>query len=303
VLVKQRHPSSSRLTFYMPEAGLRRLKVTLRGVVLLAVALSAAGQTTSISPSADELVRRAVDNELKSENSKLRYTYRLRKQTPAGSSVKQVAETNDGQVSYLLMMNDQPLTDEQRRIEDEKNQKILKSPDEQRRRLKVQKDDERRATTLVKALPDAFIYEFDGPTEEPHVVKLRFRPNPTFDAPDRETQVFKGMAGHMYIDTTANRMTRLDGTLVDDVNFGWGIFGKLHKGGHFEIHENNIGDGHWEVTYSNIDFTGKVLLFKKLKIKETQEMSDFRQIPANLSYSQGFEMLRKENQQKISAKR
>jgi len=46
-----------------------------------------------------------------------------------------------------------------------------------------------------------------------------------------------------------------------------------------------------------------VLLFKKLKIKETQEMSDFRQIPANLSYSQGFEMLRKENQQKISAKR
>ena len=99
----------------------------------------------------------------------------------------------------------------------------------------------------------------------------------------------------MYIDTTANRMTRLDGTLVDDVNFGWGIFGKLHKGGHFEIHENNIGDGNWEVTYSNIDFTGKVLLFKRLKIKETQEMSDFRRIPENLSYSQGFELLRKES--------
>jgi len=111
----------------MLEVGFRRQKVILVGVVLLAGALSAAGQATSISPSAHELVQRAVENELKSANSKLRYTYRLRKQTPAGSSVKQVAETNDGQVSYLLMMNDQPLTDEQRRVEDEKSQKILNS--------------------------------------------------------------------------------------------------------------------------------------------------------------------------------
>ena len=229
--------------------------------------------------------------------------YRLRKQTPNGSSVKQVAETRDGQVAYLLLMNDQPLNDEQRRIEDQKNQKLLNSPDEQRRRLKEQKEDERRANSIVRALPDAFIYEFDGPSDEPHVVRLRFRPNPSFDPPDRETQVLKGMAGNMYIDTAANRMKRMDGNLIDDVNFGWGFFGKLHKGGHFEIRESDVGDGHWDVTYSNLDFTGKVMLFKKLRIKETQEMSDFHRIPENLSYSQGFELLRKENQQKVSAKR
>ena len=279
--------------------------VVVVGLVSLAYALPPASQKAeaSISPSAHELVKRAVDNELIAANTKTRYTYRLRKQTPNGSSLKQVAETNDGQVSYLLMMNDQPLSDEQRRIEDEKNQKILNNPAEQRRRLKEQKDDDRRANTLVKALPDAFIYEIDGPADEPHVIKLRFHPNPTFNPPDRETQVFKGMAGHMYIDTQANRMKRLDGTLVDDVNFGWGIFGRLHKGGHFEIREDNVGDGHWDITYSNIDFTGKVLLFKRLKIKETQEMSNFRRIPEDLSFSQGFELLRKENQQKISAKR
>ncbi len=190
-------------------------------------------------------------------DSKVRYAYRIRKQKPEGSSVKQVAETNDGQVSYLLMMNDQPLTDEQRRIEDEKNQKLLNNPDEQRKRFKEQKDDERRANSIVKALPDAFIYEFDGPADEPHVVKLRFRPNPSFNPPDRETQVLKGMAGHMCIDTAANRMSKLEGILVDDVNFGWGIFGKLHKGGHFEIHESAVDGGNWEVTYSNVDFTGR----------------------------------------------
>jgi len=120
----------------MPIDGSFRRTILALGFVplALALALSAAGQTseTAISPSANDLVRRAVDNELASSNSKLRYTYRVRKQTPNGSSVKQVADTNDGQVSYLLMMNDQPLTEEQRRIEDEKNQKILNNPEEQR---------------------------------------------------------------------------------------------------------------------------------------------------------------------------
>ena len=46
-----------------------------------------------------------------------------------------------------------------------------------------------------------------------------------------------------------------------------------------------------------------MLLFKRLRIKETEEMSDFRRIPENLSFVQGFELLRKENQQKVSAKR
>src|SRR6266702_3109449 len=130
----------------MPQDGQRRRVLTLAGAVSLAFAIFALGQSNeaTISAAAQELVRRAVDNEIKSADLKLRYTYRLRKQTPNGSSVKQVAETNDGQVSYLLMMNDQLLTEEQRRIEDDKNQKLLNNPDEQHRRLKAQKDDERR---------------------------------------------------------------------------------------------------------------------------------------------------------------
>jgi len=278
----------------------------ISGCVLLCFAMAARAQSgTSISPSAHELVKRAVENELRASKSNQHYMYRERKQTPQSSSVKQVAETNDGEVSYLLMMNDQPLTEDQRRSEDEKMQKLLNNPDEQRKRLKQQQDDDKRANTLVGALPDAFLYEFDksGQPEGSKIAKLKFRPNPNCDPPNRETQVFKGMAGDMFIDTAANRITRLDGTLIDDVNFGWGIFGKLHKGGHFEIHESDVGDGHWDVTYKRLDFSGKVLLFKKLRINETDEISDFHRIPDNLSFTQGFDLLRKENQPKISAKR
>lgn len=274
-------------------------------LVLMSGVFVRAQQEPAISASAHELVQRAVQNELKASESSSHYMYLVRKQTPQGSSLKQVAETKDGEVSYLLKMNDEPLTPEQRSIEDEKMQKLLNNPDEQRRRLKNQKEDEKRAATLVRALPDAFIYEFDKPDagQPADTVKLKFRPNQSFNPPDREMQVLTGMSGSMYLDTKANRMQRLDGTLIDDVNFGWGIFGKLHKGGHFEIQEKDVGDGHWDVTYRNLDFTGKVLLFKKLRIKETSEMSDFHKIPDNLSFTQGFDLLRKENQTKLSAKR
>jgi hypothetical protein len=274
-------------------------------VLALFTAISVRGQETAISASAHELVERAVQNELQAAESTAHYMYLERKQTPQGSSLKQVAETKDGEVSYLLKMNDQPLTAEQRRIEDEKMQKLLNNPDEQRRRLKSQKEDEKRAATLVRGLPDAFVYEFDkpDPDQPATTVKLKFRPNPNYNPPDREMQVLTGMSGSMYLDTKASRLQRLDGTLIDDVNFGWGIFGKLHKGGHFEIREGDVGDGHWDVTYRNLDFTGKVLLFKKLRIKETSEMSDFHKIPDNLSFTQGFDLLRKENQPKVSAKR
>jgi len=274
-------------------------------VLALAGAISSYAQETAISASAHELVQRAVQNELRASESNTHYMYLVRKQTPTGSSLKQVAETKDGEVSYLLKMNDQPLTAEQRSIEDDKMQKLLNNPDEQRRRLKEQKEDQKRATTLVRVLPDAFVYEFDKPDagDPPGTVKLKFRPNPGYNPPDRETQVLKGMAGTMCLDTKANRMKRLDGILIDDVNFGWGIFGKLHKGGHFEIQERDVGDGHWDVTYRNLDFSGKVLLFKKLRINEKSEMSEFHKIPDNLSFTQGFDLLRKENQPKVSAKR
>ncbi len=273
--------------------------------LIIAFGASARAQETAISASAHELVERAVQNELNASGSNSHYMYLESKQTPQGSNLKQVAETKDGEVSYLLKMNGQPLSADQRRTEDAKMQKLLNDPDEQRRRLKNQKEDEKRATTLVRALPDAFVYEFDKPDpgDPPGTVKLKFHPNPNYNPPDRETQVLTGMAGLMYLDTKANRMKRLDGILIDDVNFGWGIFGKLYKGGHFDIHESDVGDGHWDVTYKNLDFRGKILLFKKLRIKETSEMSDFHRIPDNLSFTQGFDLLRKENQPKISAKR
>src|SRR3954469_24460918 len=150
---------------------------------------------------ANDLVRRAIQNEDRASSSGPRYTYRLRSEKPERTVVKQMIETNEGVVARLISVNDKPPTPEQREADEKKLNKILNDPDEQSQRRKEQKEDEERTRVMVKALPDAFIYEYDGNevVNGVSVLRLRFRPNPNFDPPARETMVYRGMEGRMWI--------------------------------------------------------------------------------------------------------
>jgi hypothetical protein len=169
------------------------------------------------------------------------------------------------------------------------------NPSLQQDRQRKQKEDEERVTRMVGALADAFNYDYDGKEtgkDGAELVRLRFQPNPNFDPPTRELKVYQGMQGKMWIDASTHRMVRLEATLFRDVEFGWGILGRLYKGGHFDIEQSDLGDGRYETTYMNLDFTGKVMMVKSLKIRDTETLSEFHRIPDNLTLAKGVEMLR-----------
>ena len=272
----------------------RRHSIPLIAAILLLLSLPVCAQAGP----ANDLARRAIKNEDRASTNGPRYLYRLRSEKPERTVVKQMIETNEGVVARLLSVNDKPPTPEQRAADDKKLDKILHDPEEQRQRRKEQQEDEARAHLMVKALPDAFLYEADGnevvngiPT-----VRMRFKPNPNFDPPARETMVYKGMEGHMWIEPKEERLVKMDANLVEDVTFGWGILGRLNKGGHFIIEQSKIGPGRWETTRMDLDFMGKALLFKTIKIRENETASDFRPIASNLTLAQGIELLRKADQ-------
>lgn len=272
-----------------------RLKslVCSAAALLVLVALAPAQQQIG-SGSANDLVRRVIANEDRSSKGGPRYIYKLREVRPERTIVKELIETNDGPVARLVTVNDQPPTPEQRASDEKKLEKLINDPDALRERQKAQAEDERRTRMMVHTLADAFLYEFDGSEVVGGVetTRLRFEPNPKFDPPARETMVYKGMRGQMWIEPKAERLVRIDATLFDDVTFGWGILGRLHKGGHFFVEQSQIGPSRWETTRMQLDFTGKALLFKTIKIKEDERASDFRQVPPNLTLAQGIDLLR-----------
>jgi len=283
--------------------GRSKLQAKTAALLLVICAGVAPAQTKSPSVAPAELVRKTVQNEVKAAtDDSVRYMFRSRKETPRGTQTKLYVQTRDAMVGLLIALNDKPLTPEQRQAEESRVERLLKNPAELQHKRKQEKDDEERTTRIMKALPDAFLYQYDGtetgkqrvgaPGDE--LVRLKFRSNPNYDPPSRVEQVLAGMQGVLLIDAKRNRMAKIDGTLFRDIGFGWGILGHLDKGGHFLVEQTSVPENGWEISRMNLNFTGKIMMFKRLTIRSDEVYSDFRLVPRNLTFAQGFALLKKQ---------
>src|SRR5215813_13943669 len=92
--------------------------------------------------SATQFVQQVINNELDgTKNDHSRFTYRTRKETPKGTITKQIIETNEGSVSRLVAVNDQAPTDDQRKQDKERIQKLINDPEERQRKRHEQQED------------------------------------------------------------------------------------------------------------------------------------------------------------------
>jgi hypothetical protein len=257
---------------------------------------SVAAPYPSVAPNL--LVAEVVHNELNAKSS-ARFMFRNCKQTPDGSTVKAMIQTREGTIARALAFNGKPLTPEQRADDDKKLEELASNPAKLAEKRKEQKADEERISKMFGELPKAFLYEYDG-TEEGKtgpLVRLKFKPNPNYQPPSRETSVYKAMSGTMLVDENSKRLARIEANLFRDVNFGWGLLGRLDKGGHFIVEQSKLAPDDWEPTYMNIQFTGKALLFHSINMREVETNSDYQQVPGDLTLAQGIDLLKKAPEQ------
>lgn len=272
--------------------------------LIAAVCLSSAahaGQTPAIPP--NDLVRATVQNELKASDAPTaRHMFASLKQTANGSQTRLYCETREAMAGMAIAFNGKPLTALQRQGEEARLEQLMNSPSELAKKRQREKEDADRVTRIVRAMPDAFLFEYAG-TERgqsgigrdgDELVRLNFRPNPKYEPPSKVEQVLSGMQGYLLVDANKRRIARIDGTLFKDVSFGWGILGHLDKGGHFLVEQGDVGDGTWDMHRMGLAFTGKILLFKRLDIRSTETFSDFRSVPTDLSFAQGVDLLKKQ---------
>jgi hypothetical protein len=286
-----------------------RIAVAILLGVLLAVRQGAslgASRPANASPDSPppvEVVRAAVANEVAAANDdSFKHMFRSRKQTAQGSQTRLYVETQSAMAGMTIAYDDHPLTPEQMQGEENHLAGLVSDPEQLGRKHSQEQQTAERTLRIVKALPDAFLYDYDGDEqgtahlgkEGNRLVRLKFRPNPAYESPSRVEQVLEGMQGFVLIDPAARRIARIDGTLFKEVGFGWGILGHLDKGGHFLVEQFDVGDGSWEISRMSLGFTGKILIFKSIAIKSDEVFSDFRRVPADTTFAQGVEMLKVE---------
>lgn len=287
----------------------RRRKLAV-GMVIGWIAATIWAQEPSPSPSPpqippNQLVRETVAREITAANTPSeRHMFRSQRQTPKGSQTKLYVETRDAMAGILIASNHQPLSAKQHQAEIDHLNWLAGNPEQLKKKHAREKEDSDRTLRIVKALPDAFTYQYAG--TEPgtadmgksgdDLVKLTFSPNPDYSPPSRVEQALDGMQGYLLIDVAQHRIAKIDATLFREVSFGWGIFGRLDKGGHFIVKQADIGNGSWELTNMNLKITGKILLFKSISLISDETFGNFHVVPQDLTFAQGVEMLQAEQE-------
>ena len=250
-------------------------------------------------------MRVTVANELAAANNRaVKFMFCSRKQTSKGVEDKVYAEANEAVASLAVSDSEHPLTPQQQRAEVNKLAQLANSPSDLRRKQEHGYQELDHTLRIVKALPDAFIYEYAGTEDaEPglgklgsKLVRLHFKPNPSYAPPSTVEQVLQGMEGDVLVDPAAHRLARMDATLFKEVAFGWGIFGRLDKGGSFRVQQADAGDGNWVITETNLRMTGKILLVKSLNLTSDEVFSNFQRLPEDTPFARAVEMLKAEQQ-------
>ena len=251
------------------------------------------------------LVDRALQAEIAAQQDASHpMRYRLRKSSPRLTTTKELIETRDGQVALLVEVNDSVPSAEDAEKERARLDALLADPGKQRHRKQSEDADAGRAMKVLRALPKAFFYQDAGPkvTAAGTLERYTFTPNPKFNPPDLETTVLTQMVGEIWVDTARGRVAHLEGHLQEDVDFGWGVLGRLYKGGSVAIDQADVGGGVWRIVRFRMVMSGRVL-FKTRSFDTVEEESHFQPVPASLDYRQAIQMLRSGSQGTVAGAR
>ncbi|PYX51148.1 MAG: hypothetical protein DMG79_04075 [Acidobacteria bacterium] len=268
--------------------------VTVALILLFSFQVSAVAQESQRSEqNSNELARKILQNEIKAEaDDHSHWSFQLEYESGEGKETDEVVETKDGDLKHPVLINGHPLSAKEEHEAEERIQTFVRDPARLRKSAHEQSEDLARSQRLFKMLPDALIFSF----AEDHgdTVKLHFKPNTQFRPPTREARVFQAMEGDLWVNRKQSRLAGISAHITHEVKFGGGWLGHLDPGGHFEVQQEEVAPGYWEMTRLNVDMKGKVLFFKTISVQQKTYRANLHRIPDNLTLAQAADLLRKQ---------
>lgn len=257
-------------------------------LLTLLFAICANARSQAVSP--QQLVRQVVRNEIEADaNDHSHWMYRDAEKTPSKDTVNLVVETSAATLSKTILRDGRPLTPREQQQDRANMERVVNDPAVRARQKRNGAHDDSQAAALMKMLPDAFLWSEAGRSNGE--VTLNFKPNPAFQPPTYASRVFAAMAGKMIVDQRQKRVKVLSGTLLQPVEFGYGLLGKLEQGGTFHIVRSEIAPTIWDITETHVHIEGHALFFKSISEQEDEVTSDYKPSPPSLTLEQAAQML------------
>jgi hypothetical protein len=243
--------------------------------------------------SAHDLVRDVVWNEVQAQlHDETHWRFHETQGRDAARKLYDVIQTQYGELHRLLAIGGNALKGRALQVENNRIQQLSENPAQMEAAQKRRDADAMQERTMLRMLPDAFLYHEEG--QQGDIMKLSFAPNPDFNPSSREAEVFHHMEGTVLVDVEVKRLVQIDGRLMTRVNFWGGILGHLDQGGTFQVEQRDVGDGHWDMVFLNVNMNGKALFFKTISVQQHETYSDYHRVPDDLSPAQAARELKQD---------
>jgi hypothetical protein len=259
-------------------------------VALLGCTLFAQAEAPAPVQTPQQLVADVIYNEIQDRGSDSFWEYRSVRVSGTQNVVREQVETPDGPIFRVIESHGSPLDAEEQRREDARLSELVQKPGAMARVQQDHLQDEERMRKVMEMLPQAFFFEYDGPSQGDQV-RIAFRPNPDFTPTNYEARVIRAMAGTITVNQRLKRMIDMRGSTVERVDFGYGILGHVEKGGTFEIRREQVSATRWKTDLVEVHIQGKVLLLKNVTKDQRESRSDFRPVPHDISLTAAKNLL------------
>jgi hypothetical protein len=236
----------------------------------------------------DQLVGEMAQNERAALNTGLWFSYlNEERSTRTGGHLwtEKVIETKDGLFRRLIAEDGKPLPPAEAKAEEQRLDYLVAHPEVFRRLNQNRRDDLGRAGDLLRMLTThAFLFESRG--SQDGCERIAIRPDPHFQPENFQERVVHAMAGTVLINSKEKRLCGIDAQVEHEVDFAYGLLGKVNQGGKFSMTRQEVVPGNWKTTHLSVQVDGRLLLMKSISRQEETVRREFKTIPAGLSLAE-----------------
>lgn len=265
------------------------MRLHLLIITFVSAALAASAQDQSPLVPAAELMKAVVTNELQDRVRELKWMYVIQKKVGGQTFTEDQVETTHGPLYRVRAIDGVELNSDQRQKDNARIRNLLNDKSQQLKLKQQQDDDELKLENLLRVMPQAFLYEYDG--VEGTLVRLKFHPDPAYTPPTYEARVVHSLAGTVLIDPQQKRLAKLSGQVMSRVEFGFGFLGHIDNGGTIEVGRVQVSPAQWKTALIHIQLSGRLVFFKTIDKQEYETRSNFRPVAGNLSLPAARELL------------
>src|SRR5580704_5897630 len=190
------------------------------------------------------------------------------------------------EVSTLTNKDGKPLSEEERKKENEKTQREIEDIQKREAKKEAKEEKAKEEGKEQKDNEDVSIEtflracQFVNPRRErfrgQDVLVFDFEPNPEFKPHKLVEKIVQKLAGVIWIDENAHDVARLEAYFVGDFKFAGGLLANLQKGTSFVYEQGFVNNEVWLPTYMEAHIGVRFLLVKGIKASVVTRYWDYK---------------------------